>query len=157
MTMTTALLIALQAAPPAFEDLAALEARVAAAAGAAIGAPGGPVHGLDRRLRLQRCPVAAEIVPARGGLAVHCPARGWRLHVALAGGAVAAGHAAGPVIRRGDPVLIRITGRGYAVGVRAVALEDGAVGTRIRLRRSAGPATTLIGIVTGPGEAAPAT
>lgn len=158
MSVLPLLLVAMQAAPPAFEDIAALEARLVAASGAAIGAPGGPVHGLDRRLRLHRCPVAAEIVPSRGGFAAACPALGWRVHVAVRGGGPVGGEAAGaPVIRRGDAVLVRITGRGFSAGLRAVAMEDGAVGARIRLRPNSSPSTPITAIVTGSGEATPAT
>lgn len=156
MLILPALFIAFQAAPAAFEDLAALEARLVAAAGANIGAPSGPAHGLDRRLRLHRCPVAAEISPARGGWSAACPSLGWRVHVPLRGtGADPA--SGGPAIRRGDAVAVRMQGRGFAVVLRAVALEDGAVGARIRLRRTSGPAAPINAIVTGPGEAAPST
>jgi flagella basal body P-ring formation protein FlgA len=165
MPMLPLLLIALQAAPPAYEDLAALEARVVAAAGANIGEAGGPVHGIDRRLRLHRCPVAADIVPARSGFSAACPTLGWRVHIAVSNGGADGGRDAaagnptmgGPAIRRGDAVLVRITGRGFAAGLRAVAMENGAVGARIRLRPNSSPATPITAIVTGPGEATPAT
>lgn len=157
MSILPLLLIALQAAPPVHEDLAALEARMIASAGAGIGEAGGPVHGIDRRLRLHRCPVAAEIAPVRDGLSAACPALGWRVHVRVQGDGAVREQAGAPVIRRGDAVLVRITGRGFAAGLRAVALEDGAVGARIRLRPNASPATPITAIVTGPGEATPAT
>lgn len=162
MSLLPILLVALQSAPPALEDLAALEARVVAVTGTGVGSPGGPLHPIDRRLRLHRCLTPAEIAPVRGGLAVACPERGWRIHVALGQGGGDAGlaagqRAAGPVIRRGDAVAVRMQGRGFAVVLRAIALEDGAIGARIRLRRTAGPTTPIAAIVTGPGEAALAT
>ncbi len=162
LPVLSVLLVALQAAPLPFEDLSALEARVIAAAGAAIGAPGGPTQPLDRRLRLRRCAAPAEIAPVRGGLSVACAAQGWRLHVALSGAPTGSGGAqanqqSGPVIRRGDAVAVRMQGRGFSVVLRAVALEDGAMGARIRLRRANGPTMPITGIVTGPGEASPAT
>ncbi len=161
MPLLPLLLVALQTVPAVPEDLAILEARVVDAAGASIGDAGGPVHGIDRRLRLHRCPVPATIQQLRGGIVATCPVLGWRVHVALSGGGhgTAAGGetATAPIIRRGDAVLVRITGRGFAAGLRAVALEDGRLGARIRLRPNSSPTTPITAIVTGPGEATPAT
>jgi flagella basal body P-ring formation protein FlgA len=85
---------------------------------------------------------------------------GWRVHgvpmQANSGSSPAHAAPAGPAIRRGDPVTLRIPGRGFAVAMRAIALEDAVVGARIRLRRASGPTTALFGIVTAPGEARPA-
>jgi flagellar basal body P-ring formation protein FlgA len=150
-------LIAVQSAAPIHEDLVALEARLVAVVGAGIGTPGGPAHGIDRRLRLYRCPVPAEIQTGRGGVIAACPSLGWRVHVAVPG--VAAGNATAndPAIRRGDAVLVRTRGRGFSVLVRAIALQDGAVGERIRLRRTSGSAAPIIAIVSAPGEATPVT
>lgn len=164
MPILPLLLAAMQAAPTPFEDLAALEARLIAVAGAEIGAPEGPVHGIDRRLRLRRCPAIVEITRTPSGLSAACPTLGWRVHVAMrGGGSGGAGHAAqareagAPAIRRGDAVLVRISGRGFAAGLRATALEDGAVGARIRLRPDSNPRSPITAIVTGAGEATPAT
>lgn len=146
--------LALQSAPLLHEDLAALQARIVAVAGADIGAPGGPVLALDSRLRLHRCPAAAQISAATSALRISCPALGWRLHVPLVGGA--SDDAAGaPAIRRGDMVALRIRGGGFAVVMRAIALEDGAIGARIRLRRASGSSAPIHATVTGAGEAAP--
>ncbi len=154
--------LALQSAPLLYEDLASLQARIVAVAGADIGAPGGPALALDSRLRLHRCPTAAQITAATGAqisaasgaLRISCPALGWRLHVPLVGSA-SDDAAAVPAIRRGDMVALRIRGGGFAVVMRAIALEDGAVGARIRLRRASGSSAPIHAVVTAPGEVAP--
>jgi flagellar basal body P-ring formation protein FlgA len=137
--------IALQAAAPV-EDLTVLHQRMEVVAGA-------PLRPLDPRLRLSACPIAVAIAMDRGSAVASCPARGWRVYAPVLGGSAAA--AAAPVIRRGDAVAVRLPGRGFAVTLRAVALEDGAVGNRIRLRAASGPARPMTATVTAAGEAAP--
>jgi flagella basal body P-ring formation protein FlgA len=139
------LLLALAATPALaepFQNIPALEARVVGALGANIGEPGGPAAPIDRRLKLASCP--ANIVidpPVMGAVALRCPGAGWRIRVPLVrlGGAVQqAGYAAPekvePVIRRGDPVDLVAEQAGFSVSVSGIAQEDGAPGSRIRIK-----------------------
>jgi flagella basal body P-ring formation protein FlgA len=133
-----------------FADLAAIDSQVAAFIGAPVGAPGGAVMPVDRRLRLQAC--AAPLTVSWNGLRrdsvqVQCPvAGGWRIFVQLTtatmGGAMAA-----PAVNRGDAVTIAVTGDSFTVSQPGEALEGGAVGAWIRVRpvRSRGPAYATAG------------
>ncbi len=161
------------AAPAAFEDIAAMEARVVAHTGAGIGAPGGPRQPIDRRLRLGACADAVTISAAAPGvLLLHCANRGWRVHVALLPGgslpipATAPAHQglveaeaglttmppAHIVVRRGDGVAVRIAGVGFAITMRTVAQQDGRVGDRIRVQDPVRRHVMQV-IVTGEGRA----
>jgi flagellar basal body P-ring formation protein FlgA len=136
--------VATSASAAQFEDIATLEARVVGALDADIGAPGGPVAPIDRRLKLAPCPTPATIdPPALGAVALRCPQLGWRIRVPLrqaAGQVAAIGYgapqqAAGPaVVRKGDPVELIAQGDGLTVSTQAVAQEDGAAGARIRVK-----------------------
>jgi flagella basal body P-ring formation protein FlgA len=138
-------LLAAAAAAPAhaqgFENLDALDSRIAGALGAAIGEPGGAANALDRRLRLAACPAPATISePLQGAVTVRCEAIGWRIRVAVVGGGSAflvtqAGPArAAPVVRRGDQVQVVALAAGFTVSTLGVAEQDGAPGERIRVR-----------------------
>jgi flagella basal body P-ring formation protein FlgA len=140
-----------------FEDLDKLEARVVAALDAGIGTPGGPLTHIDRRVKLQPCPVAVTIEPpALGAVAVSCPALGWRIRVPLmhlptqvAYSTVPATYQppvplGPPVIRRGDPVEVAAEQTGFSVTASGTAMEDGRTGGRIRVRTSANPNTPFI-------------
>ena len=143
--MTPLLFLAMLAAP-AFQNLDAVERAVVIAAGADIGAPGGPVTAIDRRLKLAACPQVTADPPFQNAITVRCPAIGWRLRVPLTRGAQAAadapvqnaGHArpvkAEPVIRRGDPVDLQAGSGAFVVSTEAIAQEDGAPGARIRVK-----------------------
>lgn len=117
-----------------FSDPAAIESEVARFAGAGTGQPGGAALPIDRRLRLARCaaPLALSWRGARQDMVlVQCPG-GWRLFVALSGGAQAT--VASPVIAKGDAVTIVVRGDGYSVSQGGEALEGGAPGAWIRVR-----------------------
>lgn len=141
------LLLALLATPAAaapFQNIDALEARLINALGAGIGEPGGPAAPIDRRLKLAACPGAVQIdPPVMGAVALRCPAVNWRIRVAIARlsstaqtGTTGAGLSgrAEPVVRRGDPVDLVAESTGFSVSVSAVAQEDGAPGSRIRVK-----------------------
>jgi flagella basal body P-ring formation protein FlgA len=137
-------LLALLAAPaaaatPAFQNIDALEARLINALGAGIGEPGGPAAAIDRRLKLSVCPATVQIdPPVMGAVALRCAPLNWRIRVPLArlGNArsAAMGVKAEPVIRRGDPVDLVAASDGFSVSVSAIAQEDGAPGSRIRVK-----------------------
>jgi flagella basal body P-ring formation protein FlgA len=147
MMMRALPLLALLAAPAMaapFQNIDALEARLVNALGAGIGEPGGPATPIDRRLKLAACPTTVQIdPPAMGAVALRCPAANWRIRVPIArlsgsgpastmGAGVAA--KADPVVRRGDPVDLVAESNGFSVSVSAVAQEDGAPGSRIRVK-----------------------
>ncbi|MBW8743994.1 MAG: flagella basal body P-ring formation protein FlgA [Sphingomonas sp.] len=148
MTMRALPLLALLAAPaaaatPQFQNIDALEARLINALGAGIGEPGGPAAPIDRRLKLAACPATVQIEPpAMGAIALRCAALNWRIRVPIArlagtqnvamGGMM--GAKADPVVRRGDPVDLVAETDGFSVSVSAVAQEDGAPGSRIRVK-----------------------
>ena len=129
----------LHAQAAGFIDPAAIEAEVARFTGADTGQPGGAALPVDRRLRLARCaaPLALSWRGVRQDMVVvQCPG-GWRLFVALAGGAqaaVAAPVIGPPVIAKGDAVTIVVRGDGYSVSQGGEALESGAPGAWIRVR-----------------------
>jgi flagella basal body P-ring formation protein FlgA len=145
MMMRALPLLALLAAPAVaapFQNIDALEARLINALGAGIGEPGGPATPIDRRLKLAACPGAVQIdPPAMGAVALRCAAANWRIRVPIArlagtqsNAGAAIGTKADMVVRRGDPVdLVAETG-GFSVSVSATAQEDGAPGSRIRVK-----------------------
>lgn len=117
-------------------DLAAIDRQVAAFTGAPAGTPGGAVTPVDRRLRLEACPVQMSLnwrTERRDSVVVQCPAAGgWRLFVPVGGNA--AGYAAAPAIERGDAVTISVAGEGFSVSRPGEAMEAGPVGAWIRVR-----------------------
>jgi flagella basal body P-ring formation protein FlgA len=118
-----------------FADLDAIDRQVAAFTGAPIGAPGGALMPVDRRLRLQACRAPLAIVwsgSRHDSVQVQCPeAGGWQIFVRVAslGGAVAP-----PAVNRGDAVTIAVNGDGFSVSQPGEALEGGPVGAWIRVR-----------------------
>lgn len=135
--------LALAAAlPAAFEDLADLDARIAAWGTAA------PV---DRRLKLARCPAMLDIAPlGANAVAVRCTPLGWRILVPLV---QSARNAEGtPDIRKGDEVEISAEGDGFSISMPAIAMEDGRTGVAMRVRTSPGNPPFSV-TVTGPGRA----
>lgn len=149
------------AAAAGFADLDAIDRQVAAFAGAPLGAPGGPVMPVDRRLRLRAC--AAPLAIGWNGLRrdsvqVRCPeADGWRIFVQIANATFgAAPAAASPAVNRGDAVTIAVTGDGFSVSQPGEALENGAVGAWIRVRPANAPASgrgdTLRARIVRPGQ-----
>jgi len=144
MTMRALPLLALLAAPaaaatPQFQNIDALEARLINALGAGIGEPGGPAAPIDRRLKLATCPTTVQIdPPAMGAIALRCAPLNWRIRVPIArlGSAqnVTGAAKADLVVRRGDPVDLVAETNGFSVSVSAIAQEDGAAGSRIRVK-----------------------
>lgn len=145
MNIRALFVIALIAAPAAaapFQNIDALEERLVNALGAGIGEPGGPATPIDRRLKLAICPGSVQIdPPAMGAVALRCVAANWRIRVPLARlgsnqnmamGSMAV--KAEPVVRRGDPVDLVAETSGFSVSVSGIAQEDGAPGSRIRIK-----------------------
>jgi flagellar basal body P-ring formation protein FlgA len=136
------LMIAAQAAQPAFEDLPALDRRIAAEAGEA--------EPIDGRLRLARCPEQATIQRASGtALVVRCPALGWRVQVSLKK-AVTTAAKSEIVIRKGQLVECVAKGTGFSVTTMMIALEDAIEGHPVRVK-SPTSAVTMTGTVGADG------
>ncbi len=138
-----ALLLAACCATPAlaqasFEDLAALDARIATALGAGVGEAGGAVAPIDRRLRLASCPQPATIsAPAAGAVTVRCTPLGWRIRVAVGAGPRAASSAVEVpqlLVRRGEAVDLVVRACGFTVSGSGIAEQSGMAGDRIRIR-----------------------
>jgi flagella basal body P-ring formation protein FlgA len=137
MTFTTAIAL-LATSSSGFASLDEIDREVANFTGAGIGAPGGAVRALDKRLRLRACgsQVALEWhTPRRDTVTVRCPdPGGWTLFVPVMTSSVRGPSAASPAVNRGDPVSLSVSGRSFAVSRPAEALETGAVGQWIRVR-----------------------
>ena len=140
-----------------FEDLAALDRKVAATLGAGFGEPGGPARPIDKRLKLAECPQPAIVdPPAMGAAIVRCEPLGWRIRVALtrgAGGYAQAEEKAEPIIRKGDQVQLTALAGSFSVSTIAIAEQDGAPGDRIRVR-SETKKGAVIGMVMAEGRVA---
>ncbi len=128
------------ALPLSFEDLGNLDARIAAVGSAA------PV---DRRLKLPRCPLPAEIAPVGGNaIAVRCPSLGWRILVPMT---AAPQNQSEPDVRKGDTVELFVEGAGFSISTSATAVEDGRIGHAVRVRPGDGNAPVSV-TVTGAGR-----
>ena len=131
LAMLAAASIGGSAADGRFQDLDALDAQVAAS----VAAGGTPVP-IDRRIKLAKCPQEPEISQAAGGaVAVRCPALGWRIRVSVeAAGAPPAASLSEIVVRRGDSIELVVEGRGYSASALGTSLDEGAAGSRIRVK-----------------------
>ncbi|MFM7027598.1 MAG: flagella basal body P-ring formation protein FlgA [Chakrabartia sp.] len=137
-----ALAAALAAPDAAFEDLAALDARIAQI---------GPAQVIDKRLKLPRCPQPAEITQnGPSAFAIRCSALGWRLLVPRDDGPASAMEA--PDIQRGDGVELVLTGDGFALSTPATALDQGRKGEQVRIKILQN-STILQAVVIGRGQA----
>lgn len=135
----------LLASQPAFEDLDALDARLAAASDRTAVA-------VDRRIRIARCPEGAEIVPDKSGfLSVHCASKGWRLRVATHGAGAITGNIGPLLVQRGENVKVVIRGHEFTLNYQATALDTGRLGDAVRVRFVA-RGTMLSGTVSGQGR-----
>lgn len=127
--------------PGTFQDLNALDARVAAVlAGSGTAVP------IDPRIKLAACPEEPLISPMPGGsVSVRCPARGWKIRVAVEGthGAAAPSE---PVVHRGDTIELTVEGAGYSASSVGTALDEGGAGNviRVKIPTSAAPVPATI-------------
>ena len=125
----------------AYADLDAIDRQVAAFTGAPVGAVGGAMTPLDRRLRLNRCQTSIALSwrsEVKDSVVVQCAdAGGWRLFVPVrvASPAPLASVEREPdAVNRGDALAIAVTGDGFTVSQPGQALEAGPVGAWIRVR-----------------------
>lgn len=137
-----------------FQDLFAIDRAVSAFVGGTPGIQDARIRPVDRRLRLKPCPAPLVLAwhgDAQNTVRVHCPEpEGWRLFVPIVDMAASAPRDSAPLISKGDPVTIRITGRGFAVTAIGEALEQGRAKEWIRIRPF-GAKTQLRGQVQGAG------
>lgn len=135
-------LIAAATAAGAFADLDAIDRQVTAFTGAPVGAAGGAVTPVDRRLRLRPCNSGLALswrAATHDSVVVQCgDANGWRIFVPVR---QAAPMAAQSVINRGDAISIAVTGEGFTVSQPGEALGAGAVGEWIQVRPTSGERT----------------
>lgn len=128
-----------------FENLDRLDSIVAMTVGANIGAPGGAISPVDRRLKLAACPQVPDVTgPVFGAAMVECKPLGWRIRVPLNPGAQQAQAGIGyarpaamqkqVVVKKGDPVQLVAGGSAFMVTRMMIADEDGAAGDMIRVR-----------------------
>ena len=134
-------------------DLDAVDRAVAQFTGVAQGQPGGAAMPVDRRLRLVPCRVPLALGwhgLRRDSVEVLCPvAGGWKLYVPIAGAGQAA--PAPDAVSRGDAVSVSVIGDGFAVSQAGEALENGAVGSWIKVRTQSPGAPVLRARVLRPG------
>jgi len=129
-----ALFLAAKAMAGGYQDLDALDARIAST----VGDSGTPVP-VDRRIRLGQCPQEPEISPLSGGaLAVRCPTLGWKIRVAVSS-AESSGSPAEILIRRGDLVELVVKGAGFSASAPGTALDEGAAGKTVRVKIPTSP------------------
>lgn len=125
----------------AFQDLDALDARIASVLGTS-----GSAMPVDRRIKLAACPAEPTVTRAAGGsLSVRCPAIGWKIRVPVAGAEVTDA-AAAPVVHRGDTIELVVQGPGYSASSVGTALDEGAAGSviRVRIPTSGAPLSAII-------------
>jgi flagellar basal body P-ring formation protein FlgA len=154
----TALFASVLFAAPAiandFEDFDRLDARIAELAAAS----GEKADAIDRRIKLARCPEAPAL--EKGGIgmiAIRCTALGWRLRVptnAAQANPATRGKvqiAETPVVRKGEAVNVMVVGDDFSVSYVATAMDDGAIGSSVRVKFSTQGAF-LTATVTAPGK-----
>lgn len=137
MTTGLALIVAAAAtAAGAFADLEAIDRQVAGFTGAPVGAVGGAITPVDRRLRLQHCRSGVSLswrTATHDSVVVQCgDANGWRIFVPVRQAPPAAREP--NAINRGDAISIAVSGEGFSVSQPGEALDAGAVGEWIRVR-----------------------
>jgi flagellar basal body P-ring formation protein FlgA len=135
-----------------FENLDVLNHRAAALAATL----GQHAIAIDYRIKLPRCPELAVIEPLdRHAIAARCLPLGWRMRIALApaeGPDRAVASSAAPVIKRGDPLRLRVQRDGFVLVYDVVAAANGRVGDMIFARAEGSKAMLQVKLL-GPGQA----
>ena len=130
MTIGLALIAAATVAG-GFADLDVIDRQVAAFTGAPVGAVGGAITPVDRRLRLQRCRNGLALswrTTMHDSVVVQCgDANGWRIFVPVKQAPQVAAAQQPDAINRGDAVghlPVRVEGRGVSVRFGGVKHTD---------------------------------
>lgn len=147
------LALALSLAAPDFQSVAALDTVVAQFTGKEIGAQGGAIAPIDRRLKLAACaaPQLEWRNPSHDAVVVRCMAPAWKIYVPVA--AVprpttvpdapmpanvvvrpAAPVKVEPVIKRGDAVTVEAGSDGFSISRQGIAQNDAPPGGRISVK-----------------------
>jgi flagellar basal body P-ring formation protein FlgA len=152
--LVATLLITAPAMANDFEDFDALDVRIAELAASA----GEKAAAIDRRIKLTRCPEAPAVERSGiGMIAVRCGPLGWRLRVPTNAAVSDPGQrgivqiAETPVVRRGEAVNVMVVGDDFSVSYVATAMDDGAVGSSVRVKFSTQGAF-MTAQVTAPGK-----
>jgi flagella basal body P-ring formation protein FlgA len=137
-------LIAAFAAPAvagdAIIDHASIDQAIQSFTGSQIGAVGGARAPIDRRLRLAAC---SDVVinwrnPRQDTLVLTCrEGPSWKLFVPVVtdgSGPAKPADSGAQGIARGDVVTVQVKGDGYSVSQGGEAMEDGAVGSWIKIK-----------------------
>jgi flagella basal body P-ring formation protein FlgA len=135
-------LLILSAAPALAEgiiDHASMDRAIESFTGSPIGVVGGARAAIDRRLRLAAC---GDVVinwrtPRQDTLVLTCrEGPSWKLFVPVVveGDPPKSAAAGGQGITRGDIVTVQVKGDGYSVSQGGEAMEDGAVGSWIKIK-----------------------
>ena len=132
------MLVATPALAATATDPAAVDRKVAAFTGAAIGTEGGARHPVDRRLKLAQCHQELALAwygTRRDSVLVRCPdPDGWRIFVPVLAPRHEAAAPAAPIVARGEAVAILVLGHGFSLSRQGEALDQGAAGEWIRVR-----------------------
>lgn len=135
-----------------FENLDLLNQRAATLAATL----GQQAIAVDHRIKLPRCPELAIIEPQdRHAIAARCLPLGWRMRIALApaeGPDRTVASPAAPVIKRGDPLRLRVQRDGFVLIYDVVAAANGRVGDMIFARAEGSKAMLQVKLL-GPGQA----
>ena len=135
---TGLLAAAFPAAANAPMDPAAIDRAVMEFTGSGIGQPGGARLPVDRRMRLNPCGTPLQLEwygKSRDSVQVHCPDAGWRIYVAVAQVQQAGDPGTSEiVVSRGETVSIVVEGGGFSLSRQAVAMEEGSIGSWIKVR-----------------------
>jgi len=148
-----AVLMPLPAMAQPLTDLVALDRSVAAFTGASVGEPGGATQPVDRRLRLAQCmapPALSWYGSGRDTVMVRCPdPNSWRIFVPLnQGGGPSSSQ---PAVLRGEAVMIAVEGEGFSVAQAGEAMDQGGIGSWIRVRMASANAQPIRAQVVRPG------
>ena len=139
-----ALLHALPAHAQQFEDLSALDAKIAPAVAV------GSVKPIDRRLKLARCPDPIIFdTAAASAIVLRCHPLGWRIRVPITQDAGRSGSSE-LLVKRGEMVQLVIQGDDFEIASSGIAIDDGFSGKRIRVKSLTG-AGSITGTVAGQG------
>ncbi|MEX0341094.1 MAG: flagella basal body P-ring formation protein FlgA [Erythrobacter sp.] len=140
-------------------DLSVIDRAVADFTGSEVGQPGGAKLPVDRRLRLSSCQSPLDLQwfgRDQRSVQVACPSAGWRIYVAVDGGAGGAGRFAQQygeaLVKRGENVTILFRGKGFTLTRQGSAVEDGAQGEWIKVRAAGERTETLRAVVIRPGQ-----
>ncbi len=132
-------LLVLSATPATTENLDQLEQRIEVETGSK------PVA-IDRRLKLSSCPRLPHLSnETSSSLLVQCKEVGWKLRVLLRNMSPLVGEhtLATPAVRKGETVVLEVSGQGFAIRREAIVLEDALAGASVRIRLQNGGPTMV--------------